>query len=60
MYIVLASSRIDSARRQANTRDDDDDDDDEPNSAESTEITEWTRSESANNDGKLRFSDTGI
>ena len=31
-----------------------------PNSAASTEIIEWARAESADNDGKLRFSDTGI
>ena len=31
-----------------------------PNLAESTEITEWARAESADNHGKLRFSDTGI
>ena len=32
----------------------------EPNSAIHTAIAEWTRPESTENDGSVRFSDTGI
>ena len=32
----------------------------EPNSARHTAIAEWTRPEYTENDGSVRFSDTGI